>query len=196
MRKLILALLLCLLPAQYAFSYSIISDSNLFYSFFTKPQKVIDFTKLKDGTSISQIANPRGLNIIDKAAPDCLIAGRGNNNPPSKAVLSNAFSDDWSFMVAGSDKSDEFCKAIIWFDQGISSGPKKIAVLAASGKSKPFVLYTNKGFLGIVPDSSQETIFIFDRFSVVFSFETDFLQASTVSDSEEAYVAKWATDQL
>lgn len=194
LRKLVSALLLCLLMAQNAFSYSIITDSNLFYSFFAKPQKVIDFTKLKDGTSISQISNRRGLNIVLKAPPDCLATDRGDKSPRSKAVLSNAFSDDWSFTAADSDRSDEFCRAILWFDQGISSGHKMIAVLAASGKSKPFVLYTNKGFLGIVPDNSKETVFVFSRFSVVFSFETDFLQASTVSDSEEIYVAKFVTD--
>ncbi len=195
MRKLILALLLCLLPAQNAFSYSIITDSDLFYSFFTKPQKVIDFTKLKDGTSISQISSRRGLHMIFRAPPDCFGAGRDDNGPRSTAVLSNAFSDNWFFMAATSDRSEGFCRAILWFDQGISSGHKKIAVLAASGKSKPFVLYTNKGFIGIVPDSTEETIFIFDRFSVVFSFETDFLQTSTVSDSEETYVAELAPDQ-
>mgnify|MGYP003565263386 CR=1 FL=1 len=194
MRKLVSALLLCLLPAQNAFSFSIITDSNLFYSFFAKPQKVIDFTKLKDGTSISQITHRRGLNSINKAPPDCLGIGRGDENRRRAAVLADAFSDDWSFTAADSDRSEEFCRAIIWFDQGISSGHEKIAVLAASGKSKPFVLYTNKGFLGIVPDNTKETVFIFDGFSVVFSFETDFVQASTVSDSEETYVAKLAAD--
>jgi hypothetical protein len=190
LRKLVLALLFIVLPAQYAFSYSIITDSNLFYSFFTRPQKIIDFAKLKDGTSVAQASDNLQLNTRDRAKLDCLNGSGDDSSWGKTTVRPSAFSDDWLFMAATSTRSDSFCRAVIWFDQGISSGHSKIAIVAASGKSKPFVLYTNKGFLGIIPDNSNETVFILDGFSTVFGFETEFTKASSVSDSEESYVAK------
>jgi len=191
--KLAFALLVGLLPAQSAFSYTIITDSNLFYSFFEKPLKVIEFTTLKDGTSLKNISQGLPLNTSYKAKPDCLVSGRTDDTSLTSlkgiAVHSSAFSDDWSFMVVNPRRPDTFCRAVIWFDQGISSGNFKITVIAASGRSRPFVLYTNKGFLGIVPDRPQETIFIFDDVSVLFSFETDFHKTSSTSDSEESFFA-------
>ena len=64
-----------------------------------------------------------------------------------------------------------------------------MTVVAPSGKSAPFVLYTNKGFMGVVPDNPRETVFIFDNFSVVFSFETEFLRTPTTLNSKETFMA-------
>ncbi len=190
MRKLISALLLLLLHAQCAWSYSIITDSNLFYSFFTQPHKIIEFNQLKDGTSFAQVHNSLEQNITHLANLDCLGPRKGDHGIKKTTVQPNAFSDEWSFLVAISDRSKDFCRAVMWFDQGISSGSNQIVVIAASGKSKPFVLYTNKGFLGVVPDNSKETVFIFDGFSAIFGFETEFIEATTVHDSDRSYVAK------
>ena len=190
MRKLFSALVLLLLHAQSAGSYSIITDSNLFYSFFTQPHKIIDFHELKDGTSFAQASNSLAQNITHLAKLDCLGPRKGDHGMEKTTVQPNAFSDEWSFLVANSDRSKDFCRAVMWFDQGISSGSNQIVVIAASGKSKPFVLYTNKGFLGVVPDNSKETVFIFDGFSAIFGFETEFIEASTVHDSGRSYVAR------
>ncbi len=190
MRKLISALLMLILHAQSAGSYSIITDSNLFYSFFTQPHKIIEFNQLKDGTSFAQVHNSLGQNITYLANLDCLGPRKGDHGTKRTTVQPNAFSDEWSFLVAISDRSKDFCRAVMWFDQGISSGSNQIVVIAASGKSKPFVLYTNKGFLGVVPDNSKETVFIFDGFSAIFGFETEFIEAATVHDSDRSYVAK------
>jgi hypothetical protein len=181
------------MPVPSAFSYSIISDLYLFYSFFEKPQKIIDFTKLKDGTSIAQVSDTLEMHSFHTDDSECVVENWDENRTSRMAVKANAFSDEWSFMVVPSDRSNKWCKAVSWFDQGISSNRNRIAVIAAAGKSKPFVLYTNKGFLGIVPDNSKETIFVFERVSVIFSFETDFQRVSTAFDSEEAFVAKSLT---
>jgi hypothetical protein len=86
------------------------------------------------------------------------------------------------------------CEAVIWFNQGISAGDSVIAVASTTGKSQPFVLYTNKGFMGVVPDSSRETVFIFDNFSAVFSFETDFLRPSTTLNTTASLIAQLAVE--
>ena len=183
MGKLVFAWLIGLLLTQNAFSYSIIADSNLFYSFFEQPQNVIAFKGLKDGTPIAHFSQSLQLYPMYRAHPDCSVAEKAEIGSGRILVRSNAFSDDWSFEVANYKKPDKFCEAIIWFDQGISSGNNKLTVIAASGKSKPFVLYTNKGFFGVVPDNPEETVFKFDSFSVVFSFETDFLKHSSTMES-------------
>ena len=119
MRKLVSALLMLLLPAQSAFSYSIITDSNLFYSFFTQPHKIIEFNKLKDGTSFAQAYNSLEQNITYIAKLDCLGPRKGDQGMEKTTVQPNAFSDEWSFLVAISDRSKDFCRAVMWFDQGI-----------------------------------------------------------------------------
>jgi hypothetical protein len=191
--RLISALMLVFLPVQTAFSFTII-DVDLFYAFYEKPKKVIDFTEFKDGTPIVKISGGFQLNAIYKAKLDCLVSDKSDESSfgglEGIAVQPDAFSDDWSFMVVNPKKPDSFCKAVIWFDQGIASGNLNIAVIAASGHSKPFVLYTNKGFLGIVPDSPDETVFIFDNISIVFIFETDFPRPSSVSDQEDTILAE------
>ena len=198
MRRMALALLLGLLLAPSGYSYTIISDSNLFYSFFEKPKNVIDFTTLKDGTSIKKISEGFQLKTIYKPELDCCHAGVAAcisfGEFEGVAVRSSAFSDDWSFMVVNPMKQETSCEAVIWFDQGISSGGYKMMVIATSGQSRPFVLFTNKGFFGIVPDSPRETVFVFDKFSAVFSFETDFPKSSSVSDSDESFVAQTRTN--
>lgn len=190
--RLILALLTVLLPTQGAFSYTII-DVDLFYAFFEKPNKVIDFNELKDGSPIIKFSERYQLNTIYAAKPDCLVPGKSDESSfaglEGIAIQPDAFSDDWSFMVVDPKKPDTFCAAVFWFDQGISSGKLNLAVIATSGHSKPFVLYTNKGGLGIVPDRPDETVFIFDNISTVFIFETDFPVSSSVSDQEDTDLA-------
>ena len=191
MGKPVFALLIGFLLTQNAFSYSIIADSNLFYSLFEEPQNVIEFKRLKDGTPIGNFSKSLQIYPMDRANPDCSVTDKAEIGSGRILVRSNAFSDNWSFMVANNKEPDKFCEAIIWFDQGISSGNNKLTVVAASGRSKPFVLYTNKGFLGVIPDNPEETVFKFDSFSVVFSFETDFLKHSSTMES---FVAKSKTD--
>ena len=55
MGRLTLALLMVLLPTQSAFSYTII-DVDLFYAFYEKSNRIIDFTEFKDGTPIAKIS--------------------------------------------------------------------------------------------------------------------------------------------
>ncbi len=89
MRKLISALLMLLLHAQSACSYSIITDSNLFYSFFTQPHKIIEFNQLKDGTSFAQVHNSLEQNITHLANLDCLGPRKGDygiKRPPSSQM--------------------------------------------------------------------------------------------------------------
>ena len=192
MGKWILALLAGLLLAQNAFSYSIITDPNLFYSFFEKPQKTIEFTRLKDGTALTRILENGVLSTALRANLDCFRNDKTDAGSGGIAIHANAFSDDWSFKTVMPNRPETFCEAVIWFDQGISSGGHHLTVTALSGHSKPFVMYTNKGFVGIVPDSPRESVFIFDNFSVIFSFETDFYKPSSVSESDDNFVAKSA----
>ena len=196
MGRLILALLMVLLPAQHAFSYTII-DVDLFYAFFEKPNKVIDFNVYKDGSPVTKISGGFEPNTIYSAKPDCLVSGKSDESSfgglEEIAIQPDAFSDDWSFKVVDPKAPDTFCEAVLWFDQGISSGKLSIAVIASSGQSKPFVLYTNKGGLGIVPDSTDETVFIFDNISAVFILETDFPKSSSVLNQEDTVLAELKT---
>jgi len=183
-----------LMAAQDALSYSVIKDPNLFYAFYIKPKLIIEFTKLKDGTGFSD--NPHDLksNILFAADQDCPAMSSGATGLAGDntewAIRPYAFSNAWHFMGVDPDKSDSYCNSVLWFDEGISSGNRQMAVLAASGRSQPFVLHTNKGFIGVLPDNPQETIFIFDDFSRVFSFETDFSKDVSVSDSDDTFMAR------
>ena len=193
MRRLILILMMLLLSAQSGFSYTII-DVNLFYAFYENPNKVIDFTEFKDGSTITEISGEFQLNLMYQAKPDCLVSDQSGQSSSEAldaiALRPDAFSDDWSFKAVSENRPGTFCEAVLWFDQGISPGKFKLAVAATSGQSKPFVLYTNKGFLGVVPDSPSETVFIFDNISAVFLFETDFPKSSSVSDQEDTILAE------
>jgi hypothetical protein len=113
----------------------------------------------------------------------------GSNN--SISVRSDAFSDDWSFSARDLKRPEVSCEAVIWFNQGISAGVSKITVAKSTGKSEPFVLYTNKGFMGVVPDNHQETLFIFDNFSAIFSFETKFSRSSTILNTSASLIAQF-----
>jgi hypothetical protein len=193
---LVLTVSLGLMLAQNAFAYSVIRDPNLFYAFFIKPQLIIEFTKLKDGTVFSDNSRKLKSNNLFAANQDCLAMSSGEPgfaaNEKQLAIRPYAFSNAWHFMGVDPNNSESFCNSVLWIDEGISTGSQKMAVIAASGKSQPFVLHTNKGFIGILPDNPQETIFIFDDFSRVFSFETDFSKDVSVSDSDDTFMAKFA----
>jgi hypothetical protein len=63
-------------------------------------------------------------------------------------------------------------------------------VSTTAGQSKPFAIYTNKGFMGIIPDTPQETLFIFENLHFIFSFETEFSKTAPVSESEASFLAQ------
>ena len=179
-------------------SYSIITDPDVFYSFFEKPLTTIEFTKLKDGTSYEKIRYRIKPHTFTESQPQCSIIGKGDihvtGSDNSISVRSDAFSDDWSFSARDLKRPDVSCEAVIWFNQGISAGDSNITVASSTGKSEPFVLYTNKGFMGVVPDNPQETVFIFDNFTAVFSFETEFLRPSTILDGTAWLIAQFEVD--
>jgi hypothetical protein len=198
-KVLVLTASIGLMLAQNAFSYSVIRDPNLFYAFFIKPKLIIEFTKLKDGTGFSDNLNEMKSNILFAANQDCPAMSSGDSrlagNETKLAIRPYAFSNAWYFMAVDSEQSESFCNSILWIDEGISTGSHKMAVVATSGQSQPFVLHTNKGFVGILPDNPQETIFIFDDFSRVFSFETEFSKDVSVSDSDDTFMAKFSNPQ-
>ena len=194
MKKLILILFISFMMVPRVFSYSIITDPDVFYSFFEKPLTTIEFTNLKDGTFYEKIQYRIKPDTAAVSEPQCSMIGKGDIHPAgsenSISVRSDAFSDDWSFSARDIKKPEISCEAVIWFNQGISAGDSKITVATSTGKSEPFVLYTNKGFMGVVPDNPQETVFIFDNFSEVFSFETKFLRPTTMLNSKASLIAQ------
>ena len=194
MKKLLLILLFGYVLVPRVFSYSIITDPDVFYSFFEKPMTTIEFTKLKDGTSYDKIRYQIIPDLFTASEPQCSIIDNGDINITGShnriPVRSDAFSDSWSFSSRDPQRPDVSCEAVIWFNQGISAGDARIAVAASTGKSEPFVLYTNKGFMGVVPDNPQEIEFIFDNFSAVFSFETQFLRPPTTLNTKASLIAK------
>lgn len=194
MKKTALILLISFMMVPRVFSYSIITDPDVFYSFFEKPMTTIEFSKLKDGTSYENIRQRIKPDPPAQSELRCSVIGNGDihfsGSKNSIAIRSDAFSDDWSFSAMDRQRPEVSCEAVISFDQGISAGDSVIAVAASSGKSEPFALYTNKGFLGVVPDNSRETVFIFDNFSAVFSFETSFLRPSTTLNTTASLIAQ------
>lgn len=194
MKKLVLIFLISFMMVPRVFSYSIISDPDLFYSFFKNPRTTIEFTKLKDGTSYEKIRYRIKPDPFAESVPQCSIIDKGDihftGSQNRISVRSDAFSDDWSFSARDLKRPDASCEAVIWFNQGISAGDSKISVASSTGKSEPFVLYTNKGFMGVVPDNPQETVFVFDNFSAVFSFETKFSRRSTIIDGTASLIAQ------
>jgi hypothetical protein len=50
-------------------------------------------------------------------------------------------------------------------------------------------MYTNKGFMGIIPDTPQEILFIFENLHFIFSFETEFSKTAPVSESKTSFLA-------
>ncbi len=194
MKKLVFILLISFMIVPRGFAYSIISDPDVFYSFFEKPMTMIEFRELKDGTSYENIRYRIKSDTLNVSEPQCFIIGKGDlhftGSDNSIPVRSDAFSNDWHFSAVDIKRPGVACDAVIWFNQGISAGISKISVAAATGKSEPFVLYTNKGFMGVVPDNSQETVFIFDNFSAVFSFETAFSRSSTTLSTKDSKMAR------
>ena len=178
--------------APNAFSFTMITDPQVFYAFFEKPTKTINFTELKDGTSYGTLQRQLASKISPDSESDCLNpSGAGLEAVP---VLPGAFSDHW-FFKGGDPANPSFsCDLILWFDQGISTGEHHLTVLAGNGCSQPFAMYTNKGFLGIVPDTPRETLFIFEDLHLIFSFETEFHKASPVSESRDSFLAKVSPD--
>ena len=78
MKKLIIVLALGFIAVPRAFSFSIITDSDLFYSFFEKPLTIIEFTELKDGTSYDYVQNGSIANRWIISEPECLMPGKGD----------------------------------------------------------------------------------------------------------------------
>ena len=198
MKQLAFILIASFMTVSRVFSYSIINDPELFYSFFEKPMTTIEFSKLKDGTAYENIRFRIVPDAFAGPQPQCTIVGNGDlhftETHHSIAVRSDAFSDDWSFSAMDLQRPDISCDAVIWFNQGISAGDSVIAVSSSTGKSEPFVLYTNKGFMGVVPDNPRETVFIFDNFSAVFSFETNFLRPTTTLNTTGSMIAQFEVD--
>ena len=187
MKKVTLVLLINFVLASNVFSYSVITDPNVFYAFFEKPAKVIDFTELKDGTSYNNIPGRLEPDTFEVPEPDCI----NNQATDIKAltVWSNAFSKAWSFRGSDPVQADAFHDEILWFDQGITTGDCSMAVSTNAERSQPFAMYTNKGFMGIIPDTPQETLFIFENLHFIFSFETEFAKTAPVSESKTSFLA-------
>jgi len=186
-KKVTLVLLINFVLASNVFSYSVITDPNVFYAFFEKPAKVIDFTELKDGTSYNNIPGRLEPDTFEVPEPDCI----NNQATDIKAltVWSNAFSNAWSFRGSDPVQADAFHDEILWFDQGITTGDCSMAVSTNAERSQPFAMYTNKGFMGIIPDTPQETLFIFENLHFIFSFETEFAKTAPVSESKTSFLA-------
>ena len=170
------------------FSYTVITDPNVFYAFFEKPAKVIDFTELKDGTAYHSIPGRFESDNSKISETDCIKNRTGDF--VALTVEPSAFSNAWSFQGADPVQTHSFCDAILWFDQGISTGDCNMAVSTNAGHSQPFAIYTNKGFMGIIPDTPQETLFIFENLHFIFSFETGFSKTAPVSESKISFLAQ------
>ncbi len=194
MKKLILISAICFLIIPKAFSYSIIKDPDVFYSFFEKPMTTIDFTALKDGTPYEKVRYRIKSEAAVVSESQCTIFSQSDIHLTGDAnrisVRPDAFSDEWLFSARDLIKPEVSCDAVLCFNQGISAGDSKITITSSTGKSEPFVLYTNKGFIGVVPDTPQETEFIFDSVSAVFSFETKFIRPVTTLNSDRALMAQ------
>ena len=188
MKKVTLTILINLALVSNAFSYTAITDPNLFYSFFEKPAKIIDFTELKDGTSYNNISKTFEPHIPKASEPDCINIRAGDFN--ALTVRSSAFSNTWYFQGAESVQTHAFCDAVLWFDQGISTGDYYLAVSTKTEQSKPFAIYTNKGFMGVIPDHPHETLFVFENLHLIFSFETEFTKTAPASESKASFLAQ------
>jgi hypothetical protein len=179
MRRLALALVIFILSASTASSYTLITNPELFYSKYQSPRTVIDFTELKDGTAIENllIGYTPPTFLVSNSTDTCLMPAdekAEDDSPATLAVSSQAFSDDWSFHGADPARPGLFCELIRWFVQGITCGQYHMAVSVAGGRAEPFAMYTTSGFIGVIPTSPKETLFIFDNINTVFGFETGY----------------------
>jgi hypothetical protein len=186
-KKMTLVLLINFVLASNVFSYSVITDPNVFYAFFEQPAKVIDFTELKDGTSYHNIPGRLETDTFEVSEPDCINNQAGDIK--ALTVWSNAFSNAWSFRGSDPVQAHALRDEILWFDQGITTGDCSMAVSTNAERSQPFAMYTNKGFMGIIPDTPQETLFIFENLHFIFSFETEFAKTAPVSESKTSFLA-------
>ena len=178
LKKLGIILIVSSLMTATAFAASMVKDPVLFYSVFHDPDTVIDFLELKDGTSFDKIPDTYTPKTKYLDNPDNLIVYTGESDGKGGfsmiAVRSQAFSDKWSFKGVHPSKPKVFHEQIVWFDQGITAGSFEIIISATTAPSQPFAIYTEKGFIGIIPDSPEETRFIFEDIHIVYSFETGF----------------------
>lgn len=178
MKKLTLVLIISMLMTATAFSASMVKDPDLFYSVFLNPDTVIDFLKLKDGTSFDKIPESYTPKTKYLDPPDNLIVYTGESDGKGGfsmiAVRSQAFSDKWAFKGVHPSKPKVLREKVVWFDQGITTGSFEIVISATTAQSQPFAIYTEKGFIGVIPDSPQETRFIFENIHIIYSFETGF----------------------
>jgi hypothetical protein len=188
LKKVTLILLTNFVLVSNVFSYTVITDPNVFYVFFEKPAKVIDFTELKDGTSYNNISGRFEPDTFKVSEPDCKDTRAGDLK--ALTVGPGAFSNAWFFQGADPVQVHSFCDTILWFDQGISTGDYSMAVSTNAERSQPFAMYTNKGFMGIIPDTPQETLFIFEDLHFIFSFETEFSNTAPVSESKVSFLAQ------
>ncbi len=188
MKKVTLIILMHFALASNVFSYTVITDPDVFYTFFEKPAKVIDFTELKDGSSYNSLPGRFEPGAFETSGSDCINYHAGDLK--ALKVGPSAFSNTWSFLGAEPVQAHAFCDAILWFDQGISTGDYSLTVSTNTGRSQPFAMYTNKGFMGIIPDTPQETLFIFENLHFIFSFETEFSKAAPVSESRVSFMAQ------
>ena len=165
-----------------AYSAMVITDPDVFYSMFDYPETTIDFLQLKDGTSFSSIPDGYKANTSYLTDPDNLIVHTGESDGVGGfnyiAVRPHAFSDDWSFERAHPLDSKNNREAVVWFGQGITTGSFEMIVSSTTSQSKPFVIHTEKGFIGIVPSSPSETRFVFDDFHIIYGLETGFSQVA------------------
>ena len=165
-----------------AYSAMVITDPDVFYSMFDYPETTIDFLQLKDGTSFSSIPDGYKANTSYLDDPDNLIIHTGESDGVGGfkfiAVRPHAFSDDWSFKRAHPTDSKNNREAVVWFGQGITTGSFEMIVSSTTSQSKPFVIHTEKGFIGIVPSSPSETRFVFDDFHIIYGLETGFSQVA------------------
>ena len=166
-----------------AFSAMVITDPDLFYAMFEHPDTTIDFLKLKDGTSFSDIPDGYKSNTSYLEKSDNLIVYTGESDGAGGfnliAVRPNAFSEDWSFERVDPTDSKNIRETVVWFGQGITTGSFEMIVSSTTPESKPFVIYTEKGFVGIVPSSPLETRFIFEDLHIIFSLETGFSEVDS-----------------
>ena len=188
MKKVTFIILINFVLASNVFSYTVITDPNVFYTFFEKPAKIIDFSELKDGSSYRSLPGRFERDTFETSESDCI-----NTHAEDLKALKvgpSAFSNAWSFLGAEPVQAHAFCDEILWFDQGISTGDYSLTVSTNTGRSQPFAMYTNKGFMGIIPDTPQETLFIFENLHFIFSFETEFSKADPVSESKASLIAQ------
>lgn len=182
MIRLALALIMTILIATTCFSATVITDPNVFYSLYSKPNTVLEFLKLKDGTTFKRIPDSYIPNTSYKDQADKLIIHTGKSDGAGGfeliAVRSQAFSDVWSFKATIPNKPDTYRDAIVWFSQGITSGNNEMIITSSPHQSEPFAIYTEKGFIGIVPSNPQETLFIFEDLHLISRFETGFSEVA------------------